>query len=166
MTSSPRRCRFRSPSRCEPSVEAEHQHRIARQKEENLDAVLNRRPAHMVPPPITIYHPVFADFLRNMSSTPPLHEFDDDEIENARSFLFEAQDLYQDNVSRVWGSGTGLRAAVHKALLHVTDLYVDPCIEVDGVVETTASTPNGFHPVSALAVVQTEFGTAKTDPAA
>ena len=65
-----------------------------------------------------------------------------------------------------WGSGTGLRAAVHKALLHVTDLYVDPCIEVDGVVETTASTPNGFHPVSALAVVQTEFGTAKTDPAA
>ncbi|KAI0642530.1 hypothetical protein C8Q79DRAFT_216762 [Trametes meyenii] len=70
-----------------PSSEAEPKNMCDRQRPSNTLAAYNGRPLHLAPPPIAIFHPVFAQMTRESREPAHLHDFTADEIDAAYKFL-------------------------------------------------------------------------------
>jgi len=72
------------------------------------DAIFNHRPLELTGPPITIYHPVFSNFIRSMSVPTETLEFTDAELEKAMYLITIATEFYGHENSR--------KGAIHKIL--------------------------------------------------
>ncbi|KAI0676591.1 hypothetical protein C8Q78DRAFT_1073381 [Trametes maxima] len=70
-----------------PSSEAEPKNMRDRQHPSNILAAYNGRPLHLAPPPIAIFHPVFAQMTRESREPARFHDFTADEIDAAYKFL-------------------------------------------------------------------------------
>ena len=85
--------------RSSPSTEAVTAVRRDMQHRRRLDAVHNFRPLELSTPPITIYHPVFAQFLQLMEEEPT--DFKPEELTRAQYFVAAATDFYRTADKRV-----------------------------------------------------------------
>ncbi|KAK7437614.1 hypothetical protein VKT23_018513 [Stygiomarasmius scandens] len=72
------------------------------------DAIFNHRPLELTGPPITIYHPVFSNFIRSMSVPTETLEFTDVELEKAMYLITIATEFYDHEDDR--------RDAIYKVL--------------------------------------------------
>ncbi|KAH9948021.1 hypothetical protein B0H21DRAFT_708046 [Amylocystis lapponica] len=97
-----------------PSTGAHTADRIVTQNPTRVDAVYNYRPIDLAPPPITLYHPVFAKFLQLMVE-PQI--FSDEELNNAQSFITLAVAYYKEEAIRKRKLQLVMGAAVHKNIL-------------------------------------------------
>jgi hypothetical protein len=146
-----------------PSADASLTQRIVTQTDFRADAVYNYRPANLAPPPITIYHPVFAKFLQLMAEPRnPTHE----ELNLAHSFVCLASAYHKDEATRISELLFNMRAAVHFGILGPRQLaYQSRQLVLDGVV-TSAATPDGFRTIAAILEAKAEIGEGGNDPIA
>ncbi|KAF9777626.1 hypothetical protein BJ322DRAFT_1114857 [Thelephora terrestris] len=146
-----------------PSAGASLTQRIVTQKQIRADAVYNYRPAHLAPPPITIYHPVFAKFLQLMAEPRnPTHE----ELNLAHDFVCLASAYHKDEATRISELSLTMKAAVHSGILGPTTLsYKSRQLIPDGVV-ISGATPDGFKTIAAILEVKAEIGEGGSDPIA
>ncbi|KAJ3739658.1 hypothetical protein DFH05DRAFT_1529913 [Lentinula detonsa] len=70
-------------SRPPPSTGAQSTHLVSSQVEQRPDAAYNHRPPELAPPPLSIYHPVFARFRREMATSTESLQFSDKELGQA-----------------------------------------------------------------------------------
>ena len=124
-----------------------------------MGAVYNYRPLELIPPPITIYHPVFTKFIQMMLDA---QVFTHDELDLAHGFVTQAVDYYSTEADRVSHSSQ-MTAAVHPDIL--SSIYPFRNLGLDGVV-TSAHAPNGFTTVLAMSEVKVEAGEGGCDPIA
>ncbi|KAH9931727.1 uncharacterized protein BXZ73DRAFT_101632 [Epithele typhae] len=122
--------------------------------------ICNYRPE--LPPPIGIYHPVFARFVNNMrtnAGTAPTAA----EIKEAYNFCSAAATWYNDEDDRLW---SGCLERLRKlGLLEVRYVDVgDNRIKTDGFT-CSARTPSGFTTITAIMEVNGEIGEGEDDPA-
>lgn len=69
-----------------PSTGAHNQKLLVNQTLLRTDAIYNHRPIELSPPPITIYHPVFAEFIHLMNTETSLFTFTTEELKAASQF--------------------------------------------------------------------------------
>jgi hypothetical protein len=74
------------------------------QHSENPDAVYNWCPITLSPPPISIYHPVFAQFVREISNPGP-SPLSSSELDDALTLIINFLDFYSDEPFRLRGIG-------------------------------------------------------------
>ncbi|EPQ52958.1 hypothetical protein GLOTRDRAFT_139935 [Gloeophyllum trabeum ATCC 11539] len=79
-----------------PSSEAEPKNMCDRQHPSNILGAYNGRPLYLTPPPIAIFHPVFAQMTRESRQPARLHDFTADEIDAAYKFLLACTENYLD----------------------------------------------------------------------
>ncbi|KAF9777978.1 hypothetical protein BJ322DRAFT_1131556 [Thelephora terrestris] len=146
-----------------PSAGASLTRRIVTQTDFRADTVYNYRPANLAPPPITIYHPVFAKFLQLMAEPRnPTHE----ELNLAHDFVCLASAYHKDEATRIGELSFNMRAAVHFGIPGPIQLaYQSRQLVLDGVV-TSAATPDGFRTIAAILEVKAEIGEGGSDPIA
>lgn len=146
-----------------PSTGAHLTQRIQTQRDTRADAVFNYRPPDLAPPPITIYHPVFAKFLRLMAEPPdPTPE----DLGRAHDFVCLASAYYKDEAERVLKLSRNLNAAVYHGILGIQKLsYTSSKLAPDGVV-FSERTPSGFSTITAILEVKAEIGEGNSDPIA
>ncbi|KAH9947831.1 hypothetical protein B0H21DRAFT_806645 [Amylocystis lapponica] len=115
-----------------PSTGAHTADRIVTQNPTRVDAVYNYRPIDLAPPPITLYHPVFAKFLQLMAE-PQI--FSDEELNNAQSFITLAVAYYKEEArlepdglvsSADTPDGFSTITAIHEVKLEIGDGGSDP----------------------------------------
>ena len=146
-----------------PSAGASLAQRILTQKDTRADAVYNHRPAELMPPPITIYHPVFAKFLQLMAEPPdPTHE----ELGQAHEFVFLASAYYRYEAERVEKLSHTMNTAVHRDILGTRVLSYTSSRPTSGGFVFSGSTPNGFSTVAAILEAKAEIGEGGNDPIA
>ncbi|KAJ3982381.1 hypothetical protein F5890DRAFT_1476180 [Lentinula detonsa] len=66
-----------------PSTGAKSAQPVSSQVEEHPDAAYNHRPPELAPPPLSIYHPVFARFRREMATPTESLQLTDKELRQA-----------------------------------------------------------------------------------
>lgn len=123
----------------------------------------NYRPIDLTPLPITIYHPVFAKFLKLMEEPlVPTHE----ELEQAHEFVCLASAYYGDEAERISHLSRNMKAAVHSDVVGAKPLcYLSNGFTPDGVV-SSAVTPDGFSTIAAIFEGKAEIGEGGNDPIA
>ncbi|KAH9948020.1 hypothetical protein B0H21DRAFT_735808 [Amylocystis lapponica] len=136
-----------------PSTGAHTADRIVTQNPTRVDAVYNYRPIDLAPPPITLYHPVFAKFLQLMAEP---QEFTKEELIRAHSFVTLAVAYYRDEATRRETLYCDMSTAIHESIL---------VLGPDGVV-SSEETLDGFSPVTAIHEVKLEIGDGGCDPLA
>ncbi|KAF9779195.1 hypothetical protein BJ322DRAFT_1113551 [Thelephora terrestris] len=134
-----------------PSTGASLTQRTLTQNDGRADAVYNYRPAELTPPPITIYHPVFAKFLQLMAEPPdPTHE----ELGRAHEFVCLASAYYRDEAERVGKLSRSINAAVHDGILGTHPLSYTSSKLAPGGVVFSGKTPSGFLTIAAILVLE------------
>ncbi|KZT68353.1 hypothetical protein DAEQUDRAFT_766353 [Daedalea quercina L-15889] len=126
------------------------------------DAVYNYRPLDLAPPPITIYHTVFAKFLRMMNEPCA---FTHEELDHAQKFVTQAVTYYSKEDKRIIHSSE-MALAVHPQILSsMSPSFTSSRLEPDGVVRS-AMLHNDLYTVPALAEVKVEVGEGGCEPLA
>ncbi|PCH32989.1 hypothetical protein WOLCODRAFT_159755 [Wolfiporia cocos MD-104 SS10] len=149
-------------SRQSPSTCATAEQRFDSQKSTCLDALYNYRPLHLIPPPITIYHPVFNKFLQMMVDP---QDFTHDELDLAQTFVTQAASYYIFETDRA-NEISAMSSAVHPRILAAATLsYISGELRPDGVV-FSAKLLYGFRTVAAITQVKAEIGEGSCDPIA
>ncbi|KAJ4500662.1 hypothetical protein C8R41DRAFT_810546 [Lentinula lateritia] len=88
-------------SRPPPSIGAKSTELISTQTEQRPDAAYNYRPPELAPPPLAIYHPVFARFRHSMAAPTETLEFTSQELDQASTFIDVSLRHYPDETSRL-----------------------------------------------------------------
>ncbi|GAW04098.1 hypothetical protein LENED_005866 [Lentinula edodes] len=88
-------------SRPPPSTGAKSTEFISTQTEQRPDAAYNYRPPELAPPPLAIYHPVFAQFRHSMAAPTETLEFTSQELDQASTFIDVSLRHYPDKTSRL-----------------------------------------------------------------
>ncbi|KAH9949162.1 hypothetical protein B0H21DRAFT_820351 [Amylocystis lapponica] len=115
------------------------------------------------PPPITLYHPVFAKFLQLMAEP---QEFTSEELNHAHSFVTLAAAHYRYKDTRREKLRSVMGAAVHNSILASKALsYASRRLKPDGAV-SSVETPDGFLIITAIHEVKLEIGDGGSDPIA
>ena len=70
------------------------------QCESREDAIYNGRPYELAGPPVQIYHPVFAKFIREIYRPVKAGDLTDEELEGAVAFMHASLDFYEDESGR------------------------------------------------------------------
>lgn len=153
----------RARSRESPSAGATSSCCFETQDSRRPDAIYNFRPVQLSVPPVTIYHPVFADFLDLIEEEP--EDFLPEELDQAQHLITAATDYYKTEEQRR-DALEDMASAVHARILsRKTFEFTSRKLTLDGAV-CAAKTPNGFNTVSAITVVKNEVGDGKSDPLA
>lgn len=150
-------------SRDSPSTGAITASRRDTQHSRRPDVLHNFRPLELSTPPVTIYHPVFALFLRLIKEEP--QKFTPEELDRAQCFITAATDIYQTEEKRIDALTDMVRAVHTQVLLKKTFQFTSQKLIPDGAV-CTAEAPNGFETVSAIIEVTNEIGDGNCDPLA
>ncbi|KIK52320.1 hypothetical protein GYMLUDRAFT_64339 [Collybiopsis luxurians FD-317 M1] len=122
-------------TRPSPSTGAKSTELTTTQVKERPDAAYNYRPPELAPPPLSIYHPVFARFRREMATPTEGLDFTDKELERASLIIDVSLRHYSNELQR--------REALRKVFLFyqksfwqgcsigINDTHMDP----DGALE-------------------------------
>jgi hypothetical protein len=143
-----------------PSAGSKHSALSVDRGEERKDAVYNHRPHLSTGPPVQIYNPAFATFIREMSHPPATLEFSDKELGNALEFINITLDFYEDKVDR--------RSKIDE--LQVLGRLISPEINIDARVITPDGTTTITCPASRqeatirIVEVKNEIGEGGSDP--
>jgi len=148
-----------------PSAAAEALYQRAIQRPGNPDAVYNWRPLSLWPPPISIYHPLFAQFAGDVSADPNSLSFSSSELDEALGIIQTLLDIYpQESLRRQKIGATPLFFKDGKTLLTPTTFMRD---------ETRFFSPDGHRTshIPALDIVMpceiteinNEIGEARSD---
>ena len=122
----------------------------------------NYRPVELAPPPITIYHPVFAKFIQMMSDR---HAFTHDELDRAQKFITQTLAYCPTEAARLSHSSE-MKNAVHANILSSMALsFASSKLLPDGAV-SSGEAPNGFIALSAICEAKVEIGEGGCDPLA
>ena len=70
------------------------------QHESRKDAVYNNRPHHLTGPPVQLYHPAFAKFIREISRPVKPGDLTHEELEEAARFIDASLDFFRDESYR------------------------------------------------------------------
>ncbi|RDB20190.1 hypothetical protein Hypma_013140 [Hypsizygus marmoreus] len=79
-----------------PSTGAKDSTLCVTQKDGRPDAMYSGRPFKLTAPAITIYHPVFATFLKRMKEPLATFQFSDEEFDRANKFITESLAFFPD----------------------------------------------------------------------
>ncbi|KAF9476230.1 hypothetical protein BDN70DRAFT_897494 [Pholiota conissans] len=133
------------------------------------DAIYNSRPLTLQPPPISIYHPVFAKFTQLMATPYTNMDFSYEELEQAIKFIASSLPFYEDEKSRQ-DSILGLASVASGILTSSAFNLKSGMFSPDGVcsVECPVFTEKyqSTQAVMGIQVLESEVGTGGCDPAA
>ncbi|KAJ3813121.1 hypothetical protein F5876DRAFT_74195 [Lentinula aff. lateritia] len=101
-------------SRPPPSTGAKSTELISTQTEQRPDAAYNYRPPELAPPPLAIYHPVFAWFRHSMAAPTETLEFTSQELDQASTFIDVSLRHYPDETSRLDALQAGITCSGQK----------------------------------------------------
>ncbi|KAF5387266.1 hypothetical protein D9757_006875 [Collybiopsis confluens] len=90
----------KAQNRPPPSTAARSSNLVTTQNVQHLDAAYNHRPPELIPPPISIYDPIFATFRREIATPTETLVFSQDELESASKFIDASLRLYPNEPSR------------------------------------------------------------------
>ncbi|RPD53873.1 hypothetical protein L226DRAFT_617285 [Lentinus tigrinus ALCF2SS1-7] len=149
-----------------PSTRATLPQRLKNQTVTRIDAVHDGRPIELTGPSITIYHPVFAKFLKYMAEP---QEFTSEELDTAHSFVTKAVAYFADEPTRRLKLKDSMGDGVHRQVLELTKIPNSTGrFTSDGAMfaSPTATTPDDFCPIIALHELKNEIGEGGCDPIA
>ncbi|KAI0328013.1 hypothetical protein GY45DRAFT_1362911 [Cubamyces sp. BRFM 1775] len=152
-------------TRASPSSGATLSSRLQTQTIRRIDAVYNCRPLELTGPPITIYHTVFANFLKYMQEP---RDFTPDELETAQNFVTQAAAYHQDENKRQEKLSPWMSAGVRQGVLQRTSITNSTGrFTPDGAMFAATETPrNGFRPLIGAHQLKAEIGEGAGDPSA
>jgi len=87
--------------RVSPSAGAKNSTLVATQTTKKPEAILNGRPFSLTGPPISIYHPVFANFVKRMKAPMSTFRFTPAELKSTRDFVVDSLGYYPNQTWRV-----------------------------------------------------------------
>lgn len=136
---------------------------------DRVDAIYNGRPSPLTPPPIAIYHEVFAKFTQEVEENPDVDNFNADELRIASNFLYASAEFFGNEDSR----GAALQPFLSRALARPQVLTETPInlgskiIKPDGVHRTPCIGLDRDGKVSGTCLItekKNEVGTVGCDP--
>lgn len=129
------------------------------------DAIYNCRPLSLQPPPITIYHPVFAKFTQLMMEPCEKLQFSCEELENAFEFIVSSLAYYSSEADR--------QAAIQGISYVAIDILRQTTITLGGRKHTPDGVSMSICPVfpvkgrmaiKGFADIKSDIGTGGSDP--
>ncbi|KAJ3981361.1 hypothetical protein F5890DRAFT_1477022 [Lentinula detonsa] len=120
-------------SRPPPSTGAQSTHLVSSQVEQRPDAAYNHRPPELAPPPLSIYHPVFARFRREMATSTESLQFSDKELGQALVLMDLSLRYYSSQEERREAVGEVFEVDGQRVWDGACVSVDDMIMEVDGV---------------------------------
>ncbi len=147
-----------------PSTGAALPQRLETQTTARIDAIYNGRPLELMGPLITIYHPVFTNFLKYMQEH---RDFTSDELDLAQDFVTQAAAYYKDENERKAKLSPPMNAGIHRTVLQTTPISNSTGkFTPDGAIFARTETRDGFSPLIAAHELELEVGEGGRDPSA
>jgi hypothetical protein len=149
-----------------PSSGAKNSTLINTQRKEKIDAVYNGRPLELTAPPISIYHPVFAKFRREVAQPIDKTSFTAGELGKTLEFVTRSLAFYQDEDLRISQIDPPLRHLVHFFVLHKSEITTTNVnMKPDGSVFAECKRfPNKDKAASDFSEVKNGIGEGASDP--
>ncbi len=145
-----------------PSTGATLAQRLQTQNPRRIDAVYDGRPLSLMGPSITIYHTVFANFLKRMQES---RHFTSDELDVAQNFVTQAAAYHGDESKRHTELAPWTNKGVHAHFLRHTPISNSVGkFTPDGAVFASRETHDGFRALISAAELRTELGEGSGDP--
>ncbi|KAJ3993600.1 hypothetical protein F5050DRAFT_1780547 [Lentinula boryana] len=116
-----------------PSAGAKSAQLVSSQVEERPDAAYNHRPPELAPPPLSIYHPVFARFRREMATSTESLQFSDNELGQASLLMDVSLRYYSSQEDRREAVGKVFEVDGQRVWDGACVSVNDTIMEVDGV---------------------------------
>ncbi|KAJ3795293.1 hypothetical protein GGU11DRAFT_792639 [Lentinula aff. detonsa] len=120
-------------SRPPPSTGAQSTHLVSSQVEQRPDAAYNHRPPELAPPPLSIYHPVFARFRSEMATSTESLQFSDKELGQASVLMDLSLRYYSSQEERREAVGEVFEVDGQRVWDGACVSVDDMIMEVDGV---------------------------------
>ncbi|RDX42863.1 hypothetical protein OH76DRAFT_1259350 [Lentinus brumalis] len=145
-----------------PSTGATLAQRLQTQNPRRIDAVYDGRPLSLMGPSITIYHTVFANFLKRMQES---RHFTSDGLDVAQNFVTQAAAYHGDGSKRHTELAPWTNKGVHAHFLRHTPISNSVGkFTPDGAVFASRETHDGFRALISAAELETELGEGSGDP--
>ena len=150
--------------RVSPSAGAKNSTLVATQTTKKPEAILNGRPFSLTGPPVSIYHPVFAHFVKRMKAPMDTFQFTPAELKSTRDFVVDSLNYYPTQsrrVAKLGGPTTRLDLDILRFMGTQTEFRPDGMI----LAECRKLDPREIHygPV-AITEVENGVGEGECDP--
>ncbi|THV06215.1 hypothetical protein K435DRAFT_744024 [Dendrothele bispora CBS 962.96] len=149
-----------------PSTDAKLENFRDVQNNDQPDALYNHRPLELTAPPITIYHPVFSEFICSMSVPTEGLEFTHEELDTAVSLIIAGCHIYENESARRQGIYAALEGfVVNSPIDYHDEKNIRRSFTPDAFLRVSCSEmPGNVGAYSVIHEVENEIGEGASDP--